>query len=703
MPTVSSPAEPGRLAVSAMSRITTAPQLEAIIGRPAAMVLMKELAELDDACRHMLSLSPLAGFGHRDGDGRSRATLVGGEPGFAEVLSPTRIAFASEADASGAVSFVFLLPGVGETLRVNGSVAERTPGRIVVEVSQAYIHCARAILRSRLWDPVVPVASIPAVADGPLSGAGVAGFLAVTPFLVLSSWDRDGGGDASPRGDTPGFVRVIDGHTLAIPDRLGNKRADTSHNLLADDRISAAMLVPGRTDVLHVSGTAVVTDDADLLADMALGGVVPRTALIVTVERAEVRHNQALAAANLWDRANRLDAATQSELMASTTRQIGVKKPGLRWLARTLAVFAGPIRRVMAVVYRRALEKEGYGAVAGSLPGRPVRVAEVIQETPDAITLVLSGADTGFAPGQFYTLVMEIDGRTVRRAYSATSVPGADRLALTVKRDGLCSTYLHDHARAGTELRVLGPSGTFRVTDPSAAGADYVLIGAGSGITPLMSIIRTVLATSPDATITLLYGNRTEAGIIFADELAALREAHPGRLTVHHVLSRPGPGWTGGTGRIGADHLTYSERAHYYLCGPAAMLADVRDRLTGLGVAPDRLHEERFAGVPTADPELTARTMTVRNVGDVVVAAGRTMLEAGLAAGVPMPSSCTVGSCGECRIRLLRGEVRGTVEDGGVLACVSYPLTDTVVAIGPAEPQGGATDSSAVLRPSGRG
>jgi ferredoxin-NADP reductase/predicted pyridoxine 5'-phosphate oxidase superfamily flavin-nucleotide-binding protein len=687
MQNLSSTTESGRRAAAAMNRITTAPQLEAIIGRPAAVVLMKELAELDDACRHMLALAPLAGFGYRDGDGRPRTTVVGGEPGFAEVESPARIAFASEADASGAVSFVFLVPGVGETLRVNGSVAERSSGRIVVDVSQAYIHCARAILRSRLWDPGVPAVSVPAVADGPLSGAGVTGILGVTPFLVVSSWDRDGGGDTSPRGDTPGFVRVIDGHTLAIPDRLGNKRADTSHNLLADDRIAAAMLVPGRTDVLHVSGTAVITDDAELLADMALGGVVPQAALIVTVERAEVRHNQAVAAAHVWDRANRVDAATLSELVTSTTRQLGVKVPALRWLARSLAAFSGPIRRMMDATYRRALEKEGYGVATDSRPGRPVRVIDVIQETPDTVTLVFSGADTGFAPGQFYTLIMEIDGRTVRRAYSATSVPGTDRLALTVKRDGLCSTYLHDHARVGTELRVLGPSGTFRVTDPSATGADYVLIGAGSGITPLMSITRTVLAASPDATITLLYGNRTEAGIIFADELAALRDAHPGRLTVHHVLSRPGPDWTGRTGRIGPGHLTYSARAHYYICGPAAMRAGVRDCLTGLGVSSDRLHEERFTSVPTAAPELTARTMTVENVGDVVVAAGQTLLEAGLAAGVPMPSSCTVGSCGECRIRLLGGEVRGTVEDGGVLACVSYPLTDTAVAIGPAEPQ----------------
>ncbi|MFD0885491.1 pyridoxamine 5'-phosphate oxidase family protein [Streptosporangium algeriense] len=287
---------------------------------------------------------------------------------------PLLLAFLSEADASGAVSFVFLLPGVGETLRVNGSVAERSPGRIVVAVSQAYIHCARAILRSRLWDPAVPETPVPAVDDGPLSGVGVAGFLAATPFLVVSSWDRDGGSDTSPRGDAPGSVRVIDGHTLAVPDRRGNKRADTSRNLLADDGFSAAMLVPGRTDVLHVSGTAAVTADADLLAGMALGGTAPQTALIVTVERAEVRPNQAVTAANVWDRANRVDTDTLSELMASTTRQIGVKKPALRRPARALALFARLLRRITDATYRRALAKEGYGAPTDShSPDRPHR------------------------------------------------------------------------------------------------------------------------------------------------------------------------------------------------------------------------------------------------------------------------------------------------------------------------------------------
>nr|WP_236666722.1 ferredoxin--NADP reductase [Nonomuraea sp. K271] len=287
----------------------------------------------------------------------------------------------------------------------------------------------------------------------------------------------------------------------------------------------------------------------------------------------------------------------------------------------------------------------------------------------------------------FGSLVVEIDGREVRRAYSATSVPGAKTLTLTVKRDGLCSSYLNDRVRAGARMRVRGPSGTFHVAEPAAKGAQYVLIAAGSGITPMMSIIRTVLASSPDATITLLYGNRTEADIIFARQLAALCKAHPGRLTVHHVLSKPAPGWRGRTGRIGPDLLRYADRAHYYVCGPAGMLTSVRETLTALGVPPERLHEERFATAPATAPataQTTVQTMTVEGVGEVMVAAEQTLLDAGLAAGVAMSSSCTVGSCGEGKVNLLRGDVETMdapgLEPGEILACASRPLTEVTIA-----------------------
>ncbi|MEO3862504.1 hypothetical protein [Acrocarpospora sp. B8E8] len=155
--------------------------------------------------------------------------------------------------------------------------------------------------------------------------------------------------------------RVLDGRTLAIPDRRGNKRADTAHNLLADARISAAMLVPGRTDVLHISGTAYLTDDPALLADMALGGAVPQTALIVTLALAEVRRSDAIAAGRIWDRAGHADADTARTLMALSMRQIGEMKPALRWLGKPLSALARPMQWLLDRSYRRALKSEGYG------------------------------------------------------------------------------------------------------------------------------------------------------------------------------------------------------------------------------------------------------------------------------------------------------------------------------------------------------
>src|SRR5687768_4381598 len=187
--------------------ITSAEALEAISGRTPELVRMKQLDRLDDGCRRVLAAVPVAGFGFRDAAGLPHTTLVGGAAGFARVESPRRISFPLPADGPapagrGGVSFVFLLPGIGETLRLNGSVAARSGGRLVVAVEEVYIHCARCVLRSGLWgDPRPAVVAEPAVGPGPLADPAVAGFLASAPFLLVSSRDAGGAGDTSPRGD----------------------------------------------------------------------------------------------------------------------------------------------------------------------------------------------------------------------------------------------------------------------------------------------------------------------------------------------------------------------------------------------------------------------------------------------------------------------------------------------------------------------
>ncbi|BCJ56094.1 hypothetical protein Asp14428_75690 [Actinoplanes sp. NBRC 14428] len=692
-----------------MQRITTLGELEAIIGRPPDLVLRKEIGILDEGCRDVLAAAPLAGLGYRDAAGRSRTILAGGRPGFACADSPRRLSLTlpggAAAPAAGTgVSLVFLLPGIGEVLRLNGSVHEVTD-RLVVAVEQAYVHCARAVLRSALWGPPRPVAVAGAPAgDGPLAAPPVAAFLAAAPFLVVSSWDAGGGSDTSPRGDGPGFLRILDGRTLALPDRRGNKRADTLRNVLGDDRISAAVLVPGRLDVLHLGGRARITDDPALLATMATGGQVPHAAVLFTVDTADLRPDGVLASAGVWDRGRHLDPATAPDLNAVAMGHLAANVAG-GWKGRLLGLIGKPVtafprltRRLLAAGYRRQLRSEGYatGTPAAPRPGRAVRVAEVVRETPEATTLVLedpAGEPFDFLPGQFFTLVLDIDGRGVRRAYSASSAPGSRRLALTIKRTpgGVCSAYVQDRVRPGDELRVLGPSGSFHVARPPK---ELVLLAAGSGITPVMSILRATLATAADTRITLLYGNRTESGIIFGRELTALAGAHD-RLTVRHVLSRPGPDWTGPRGRLDPDTvrreltaLAPGAEAHYYACGPAPMLDGIRAVLDALGVPADRRHQELFSAAPAGSAAGTDQRLTVGNLGTVAVAAGRTLLDAGLEAALPMPYSCTVGSCGECRVRLRRGDVTMAEPncltgperaEGWILACVARPLTDTEI------------------------
>lgn len=352
-------------------RLTTVDEVETTVGRPAPMVMLKQISALDAGCRTVLTRSPIAAFGYRDAGGTSRTTFVGGAPGFARVHSPTRISFPvpEPGGAHGPVSCFFLLPGVGEVLRVNGSVAARKGAQTTVHVQEAYVHCAQAILRSRLWQPPAPAVPEAEVAgDGPLRRPGVAEFLAEAPFLALSTWDSSGGSDTSPRGDRGTVARILDGHTLAIPDRKGNRRADTLHNLLRDERLSFAALVPGRGDVLHVHGRGTITDDPALLGTMALRGMPPHAALLIDVEHAEVIGNDAVARSLLWTPGAHVERGTVPDLMALAGEHLAANSAKAdggppAFLLRALGAIPGMtrlLRLVMDRAYRSGLRKEGY-------------------------------------------------------------------------------------------------------------------------------------------------------------------------------------------------------------------------------------------------------------------------------------------------------------------------------------------------------
>lgn len=373
-------------------------------------------------------------------------------------------------------------------------------------------------------------------------------------------------------------------------------------------------------------------------------------------------------------------------------------------LGRDLAMVVGELRgrRPSPLIERRAAAHRPTGATGAAATARPLVVREVRRETADGTVIVLAdptGAPIRFVPGQFLTLLVTVDGEVLRRAYSICSdVDAPGTVAVCAKRiaGGRVSTYLHEHLRAGDVIPVLGPSGEFTVAPDPAARRELVLVAGGSGITPILAILRAVLAHEPGSRATLLFGNRRPEDILFRatlDELAARHE----RLAIRHVLEEPGA--TAATrGRLDRatvaaelDAIAPTVDAEYYVCGPAAAMTAVRDELVARGVPAARIHEERFATAERKAGPRAAQTLTIRKgarVQDLVVPADATLLDAGLAAGVAMPFSCAMGGCGACAVQLVDGTVDLDEPNclsgderarGRILTCVARPTSACTV------------------------
>jgi len=349
------------------------------------------------------------------------------------------------------------------------------------------------------------------------------------------------------------------------------------------------------------------------------------------------------------------------------------------------------------------------------LDARTLDVVKVVRETPDAVSLTVddpSGRPIDYRPGQFLTLLLDIDGREVRRPYSFSTSPFDGRLpTLTVKRvpGGVASTHLVEGVQEGDALRAIGPSGAFATDADPQRSRHLVMLAGGSGITPIMSILRAILAAEPRSRVTLVYGNRSERDIIFRYALDALAFRHRDRLVVDHVLSEPTPDWKGPTGLLDRKNVMSRLRTlgvqddddtEYYLCGPEPMLEGCREALSRREVPEARIFEERYvkpevtgAGRPTdATHQRPVKMKVVRGPAQrlITVSPGQSLLEAGVAAGIDMPFSCTMGGCGACKVRLTAGEVtmaepnclrEDERADGYVLACSSFPKTPVAVEI----------------------
>ncbi len=346
-----------------------------------------------------------------------------------------------------------------------------------------------------------------------------------------------------------------------------------------------------------------------------------------------------------------------------------------------------------------------------------LKVNEVIRETPDAVTITFwhpISEEVRYLPGQFLTFLLNINGQKVRRSYSMASSPHVDvSLAVSVKRvpGGLVSNYLCDRIRPGDVLETLEPMGTFTPKLDSKSRRTMVLIGAGSGITPLFSMAKSALHAEPNSRVWLIYGNRNQESIIYKAHLDAMEQAHgPSRFSVTHVLSQPTSGWTGLEGRLNQHTLTSlledlpaQERQHVsaYLCGPDGMMAEARSALSLVGVPTERVFKESYvtaqvpAGEVIEDPagadESGSPEVTVLYEGaeyKFAVAPHQTILEAALDLDIDLPYSCQAGMCTACLGKCTSGTVKLDEEDGlsdselkagYVLTCVAHPVGRDVV------------------------
>lgn len=324
---------------------------------------------------------------------------------------------------------------------------------------------------------------------------------------------------------------------------------------------------------------------------------------------------------------------------------------------------------------------------------RLARVVAIRRETPSAVTLTLHPLDeqpASYLAGQYLTLALEIDGTRYRRAYSLSAPPGGRDLQVTVKAhpDGRVSRHICKHLHTDEVLQIMGPSGSFVAPEPPPQ--QLVCAAAGAGITPVISIIESLLAGHPTLPVTLLYGNRSEEEILFSTRIEHLARTCPG-FSVRHTLTRPGPGWQGATGRITATAVLQAGRqldapAHYFLCGPGDFMTTIGDALRQAGIPDSRILVERFqsaTGAGTARPTDPHPVHFRTADRTVLVRPGESILEAGLRSGLDLPHSCTVGGCGNCRVRLADGDVvmdepnclsESERAAGDILACSAYPL-----------------------------
>ncbi len=341
-------------------------------------------------------------------------------------------------------------------------------------------------------------------------------------------------------------------------------------------------------------------------------------------------------------------------------------------------------------------------------------VSELRNETADSVRICLQIPDDlqrefEFLPGQHLPIQIEIDGKAVRRTYSICSAPGDGSLEIGVRiqPDGQFSGFVAEHLQIGDVLQVMPPFGQFHASIDAANEKTYLAFVSGSGITPIISIIKSTLEQEPRSRFLLFYGNRRQNTTMFIDDLYALKNWYPERLQLFFLFTREEPEYPIFSGRLDGEKAaelfkmfcTGLEPDEAFICGPDTMIETVRNSLREQGMDDEDIHVERYGAPrkkPVASPSVAATGEQEFNITVIMdghqksfqmSSAGSSIVDAAAENGIELPFSCKGGVCATCRTHVREGEVRmdtnygleaWEVEKGYVLACQSHPVSDRV-------------------------
>lgn len=347
-----------------------------------------------------------------------------------------------------------------------------------------------------------------------------------------------------------------------------------------------------------------------------------------------------------------------------------------------------------------------------------LRIKEIRKETDDCVSISFDIPENlrqvfTFEHGQNITLKRDLNGEEARRSYSICTSPFENELRVAIKKleGGVFSSFAHTQLNLGDEIEVLPPTGRFNTKLDPAHKKSYLAIAAGSGITPVISIIKTTLQTEPRSSFTLVYGNRTRHSIIFFEELEALKNKYPDRLNLIYILSREGTDTAIHSGRIDTNKLQqltklidYSKIDDVFICGPEEMIFTAKEFLENQQIDSSKIHFELFTTPGQKKKNISAASIndtksadkshiTIKLDGrsmefDLSPDSAETILDAAITLGADLPYSCRGGVCCTCKAKLIEGKVEmdmnwgleeEEVAQGYILTCQSHPRTASVV------------------------